>query len=316
MHSHELRFLLSVVVPMYYEEKVAETCYQRIRSVLNQIEGMDYELIFVNDGSQDATLPILKTIAANDPKVKVISFSRNFGHQIAITAGIDYAKGDAVVVIDADLQDPPELIKQMLEKWKEGYKVVYARRITRKGESVFKRVTAKGFYRLMNRLTDVAIPLDTGDFRLMDRQVVDELKKIKERNRFVRGIISWIGFKQTAVDYVREPRFAGETKYPLRKMLKFALDGITSFSSKPLKLALNIGFFSLFIGLLLILYAIGSKLVYPETTISGWTSLMIIIVFFGGIQLITIGIIGEYIARIYDESKERPLYIVEEKINV
>ena len=307
--------LLSIVIPMYNEEKVADTCYERVKSVVSGITTMEHEIIFINDGSKDNTFQALISIAEKDRRVKVINFSRNFGHQIAITAGTDLSSGDAVIVMDADMQDPPELIPRFLEKWTEGFRVVYAKRTRRKGESGFKLLTASLFYRILKKLTDIQIPLDTGDFRLMDRKVVDELKKLRETNRFVRGLVSWIGFRQTFVEYERDVRYAGVTKYPLRKMIRFALDGITSFSDRPLKIALNFGFLSLCIGLLLIIYAIVSKVYYPETTISGWTSLLIIVVFFGGVQLLTIGIVGEYVGRIYDQSKKRPLYIIEEIVN-
>ncbi|NUM82270.1 glycosyltransferase family 2 protein [bacterium] len=306
---------LSIVIPVYCEEMLIEQCHARIKKALESLSKYEHEIIFVNDGSTDQTLTILKNISSNDPSVRVVSLSRNFGHQIALTAGLDIASGDAVVVIDADLQDPPELIPEMIKKWEEGYKVVYAQRTKRKGETRFKLWTASLFYRFMRKMTDVNIPVDTGDFRLMDKKVVDHLRSFRERSRFIRGIVSWIGFKQTAVEYVREERLNGETKYPFRKMLKFAIDGITSFSHKPLKMALTMGIVSTTVGLLLICYALISKLFFTQTTLSGWTSLLLVVVFFGGIQLSTIGIIGEYIARIYDETKQRPLYIVEEEWN-
>lgn len=305
-------FLLSVVVPMYYEELVVNECYTRLTSVLAPL--FNYELVFVNDGSTDKTLPMLEEIAAKDRHVKVVSFARNFGHQIAVTAGLEKCRGNAIVVIDADLQDPPELIPDMVKLWKEGYDVVYAKRKKRKGESAFKLMTAKAFYRILASMTDIKIPTDTGDFRLIDKKVRDVFMKMPERNRFIRGMISWIGFNQTPIEYERDERFAGETKYPLKKMIKFASDGVISFSSKPLKWVLNIGMWAVFIAVLIFLYAIISRMFFRVE--AGWTSLMAAITFFGGVQLLSIGILGEYIARIYDESKGRPLYIIAKEINL
>ncbi|MDQ6418345.1 glycosyltransferase family 2 protein [Paenibacillus sp. LHD-117] len=302
----------SVIVPMYNEEEVIDHTYGRLKEVMDSA-GEPYELIFVNDGSRDRTADKTALIASVDPNVRLIDFSRNFGHQIAISAGMDYAEGDAIVVIDADLQDPPEIILAMIDKWKEGYEVVYGRRLKRKGETMFKKLTALAFYRLLRSMTNVDIPLDTGDFRLIDRKVCDVLRGLKEKNRFVRGLISWIGFRQTSVEYVREERFAGETKYPLKKMIGFALDGITSFSYKPLKIATYLGFFlslGSFIYLLVVLY----QRLFTSTTEAGWTSIVAINLLFNGIILILLGVIGEYIGRIYDESKDRPLYIVRETL--
>lgn len=305
--------LISVVVPMYFEEDVAEECYKRLKQVMDSHK-INYEFVFVNDGSTDRTLDILKQIAEKDVCAKIVDFSRNFGHQNAVTAGIDFANGDAIVIIDADLQDPPELIPKLIEKWKEGYDVVYAKRKKRKGETFFKLLTAKLFYRFLNFMSDIDIPKDTGDFRIIDRKVADVFRRMTERNRFIRGMISWIGFKQTFIEYERDERFAGETKYPLKKMIKFALDGIIAFSSKPLKLVTNIGFLCVLISFGLLLYTIVVRLFgYPIET--GWASIMVAISFFSGIQLLGLGIIGQYIARIYDESKNRPIYIVKEKIN-
>lgn len=306
-------FLLSVVIPMYFEEDVVQECYKRLTSVLHN--RYRYELIFVNDGSTDRTLPLLEEIAAADKQVKIISFARNFGHQAAVTAGIHKAAGDAIVIIDADLQDPPELIPDMIALWQQGHEVVYAKRKKRKGESKFKLITAKLFYRFLDAMTDIHIPTDTGDFRLIDRKVAEVFKKMPERNRFIRGMVSWIGFSQIPIEYERDERFAGETKYPLKKMLKFASDGIVSFSVKPLRLVLLLGFIATAIAVLLFLYAILGKLFFPAYLGSGWASLMATITFFGGVQLLSLGIVGEYIARIYEESKDRPLYIVAKEIN-
>ena len=307
--------LISIVIPMYYEEKVAEECYKRLKSVMDTC-GYEYELIFVNDGSRDGTLDILERIAENDKNIKVLSFSRNFGHQVAVTAGIDKAKGNAIIIIDADLQDPPELISEMLKLWEKGYEVVYAKRKRRKGESVFKRITARLFYIVLDKLSDTKIPLDTGDFRLIDAKVADELRRMREKNRFLRGMVSWIGFKQIPIEYEREERFAGETKYPLKKMIKLALDGIISFSSKPLKLSQYLGFFAVICAMVIFIYSIAYRIVGGKNLVSGWASIMTTVAFLGGVQLIAIGILGEYIGRMYDESKDRPLYIIEKEINI
>ena len=303
---------LSVIVPMYYEEEVAYEFYNRLKNVVQKID-FNYEIIFINDGSKDNTLMILKSISNEDSNVRIIDFSRNFGHQVAVTAGILNCEGDLAVVIDADLQDPPELIVDMIEKWEKGFDVVYAKRKTRKGESKFKLVTAKYFYKILSNLADIEIPRDTGDFRLIDKKVIESFKKMPEKNRFIRGMISWVGFKQTFVEYNRDERFAGETKYPLKKMIKFATDGIISFSSKPLKVMSSLGILTLAVSFLILLYSIVSKL-YGKTS-SGCTSIMCVLVFFSGVQLVSLGIIGEYIARIYDESKDRPLYLINQMIN-
>ncbi|MGM0882621.1 MAG: glycosyltransferase family 2 protein [Bacillota bacterium] len=298
----------SIIVPMYNEEEVIEFTYDRLKQVMDGTEE-PYELIFVNDGSHDRTVELITMICNFDPSVRLINFSRNFGHQIAISAGMDYAQGDAIVVIDADLQDPPEVILEMIAKWKEGYEVVYGKRLKRKGETVFKKVTAKIFYRTMRILTNVDIPVDTGDFRLIDRKVCDVLRGLKEKNRFVRGLVSWIGFRQTMVEYEREERFAGDTKYPLKKMISFAVDGITSFSHKPLKIATYVGF-TLSIGSFLYLIVVIFQKLFTGSTVAGWASIVAVNLLFNGIILMLLGLIGEYIGRIYDESKNRPLYIV------
>ncbi|MCY9108391.1 glycosyltransferase family 2 protein [Bacillus atrophaeus] len=299
----------SIVVPVYNEELVIQETYQRLKEVMDRTKE-NYELLFVNDGSRDRSVEILREHSLIDPRVKVIDFSRNFGHQIAITAGMDYAQGNAIVVIDADLQDPPELILDMIEKWKEGYNVVYAVRTKRKGETFFKKQTAAMFYRLLRSMTDIDIPIDTGDFRLLDRKVCNEMKKLKEKNPFVRGVVSWVGFKQTAVEYERDERLAGETKYPLKKMLKLSMDGITTFSHKPLKLASFAGILMSGAGFLYMLIVLYKKL-FTDSTITGWSSLIVIELLFSGIILLMLGMIGEYIGRIYDEAKDRPLYIVQ-----
>ena len=305
--------VISVVVPVFNEEALIHESYSRLKAVM---DGLDepYELIFVNDGSRDATPCIIRSICESDTNVRLIDFARNFGHQTAITAGMDYASGDAVIVIDADLQDPPEVIPEMIAKWREGFDVVYGQRAKRKGETLFKRFTSAAFYRVLQKLTDVDIPVDTGDFRLIDRKVCDALKLVKERNRYVRGIISWLGFRQTGVEFVREKRFAGETKYPLKKMLRFAFDAITSFSYKPLKLATYVGVTVSLGGFAYLLFVLYLKL-FTDSTVTGWASMMAVNLFFNGVVLMMLGIIGEYIGRIYDEAKGRPLYVVREELN-
>jgi dolichol-phosphate mannosyltransferase len=305
--------LISVVIPMYYEEAVVEECYKRLTNVMKDIN-YKYELIFVNDGSKDKTIDLLLDIASKDTNVKVLDFSRNFGHQIAVTAGVEASSGDAVVIIDADLQDPPELIKDMIVLWNQGYNVVYAKRKKRNGETWFKLMTAKGFYKFLNSMSDIEIPKDTGDFRLMDRKTTEAFLSMPEKNRFIRGMISWVGFRQIALEYERDERFAGETKYPLKKMIKFAKDGIIGFSTKPLKFITGIGTFSVFISFMVLIYSILSKF-FGENVQAGWTSIMVAITFFSGVQMLTVGIVGEYIARIYEEVKHRPLYIVKNKVN-
>lgn len=305
--------LLSVVIPCYNEEEVIGETIKRLSGFCASLADLDVELIFVDDGSKDRTLALLKDFAAEDARIKLICFARNFGHQIAVTAGIDAARGDAVVLIDADLQDPPEVILQMAEKWREGYDVVYGTRTERQGESRFKLATARGFYRLLNRLSEVPIPLDTGDFRLMSRDVVNTLKAMPERDRFLRGMVSWVGFKQIALPYRRAERFAGESKYPLRKMIRFATDGILSFSSKPLQISVAMGMVSASLAILGIFYTLAMRL-FTDIWVEGWTALMIAVLFLGGVQLISVGILGEYIGRIYNELKGRPLYVVKEYI--
>ena len=305
----------SIIAPCYNEQGNLEELYRRSREILEQT-GESWELVLINDGSVDRTAEMMRQLHAADPRVHFIDFARNFGHQIAVTAGLDYAQGDAVIIIDADLQDPPELILEMIEKWQEGYHVVYAVRKERKGESWFKLFTAKLFYRIIYRITDVNIPLDTGDFRLMDRKVVNALKEMKERHRFIRGMTSWVGFKQTGVYYTREERFAGETKYPFRRMLKFALDAITSFSFFPLQMATYLGFtIAGLSGLGAILVIIARLFGDPDNQpFFGQATTLVMVLFLGGVQLISLGIIGEYLGRIYDEVKGRPMYIVNEAV--
>lgn len=304
----------SIVIPMYNEEEVIKETYNRLKEVMDQ-SSESYELLFVNDGSKDRSAQIIAELARTDKNIRLIDFSRNFGHQIAVTAGMDYARGQAVVIIDADLQDPPEVIPRMLEKWREGYDVVYGKRLKRQGETFFKKFTAYLFYRILGALTDDNIPKDTGDFRLIDRKVCDAMKQLNEKNRFLRGMINWVGFKQTAVEYIREERWAGETKYPLKKMLKLATDGIFSFSYKPLKLATYIGFLLSASGFFYLLYVLYQRL-FTLNTQTGWASIIAVNLIFNGITLVILGILGEYVGRIYEEVKGRPLYIVKEVIGL
>lgn len=302
----------SVIVPLFNEEAVVCETHKRLSAVMSQTDG-EYEIIFVNDGSRDSTETLVKQIMQNDSHVCLINFSRNFGHQTAISAGMDNARGQAIVVIDADLQDPPEVILEMIARWKEGYDVVYGKRSVREGETVFKKATAKIFYRFLASLTDIDIPTDTGDFRLIDRKVCDAMKTLKEKNRYIRGLVSWLGFKQTSVTYVRKERFAGETKYPLKKMLSFAGDAVTSFSDKPLKIAGYAGYLLSFISFIYLLYVVIRKITVGDFG-EGWASIVAINLFFNGVILIVLGIMGEYIGRIYDECKNRPLYVIAEKL--
>jgi dolichol-phosphate mannosyltransferase len=309
--------VISVVVPVYCEQQILPEFYSRAKNALTALSpNYSHELIFINDGSTDASAQILHDLARNDSSVRVLSLARNFGHQLAITAGLDHARGDAAVVIDADLQDPPELIPDMVRKWQEGFKVVYGVRQTREGETAFKLATAKVFYRLLSYLSDTPLPLDSGDFRLLDRAVIDALCQIREESRYIRGLVSWIGFTQCPIPYQRAIRSAGQTKFPLRRMLKFALDGISSFSEKPLRLSSHLGFLVTLLSLLLAVFIILRKLVYHDQLIPGWASVMVTVLFMGGIQLLSIGILGEYVGRIFRQSKGRPLYIVAERINL
>jgi len=302
--------LLSVIVPLYNEEEIVEKTFLTLEEELKNIE---HQIIFVNDGSKDRTREILEQLLQKTPYNELVNFSRNFGHQAAFSAGLQHAKGDAVVIIDGDLQDPPSLIHDMISKWQEGYQVVYAQRNKRRGESLFKRFSAYCFYRVIHALTNIEIPPDTGDFRLMDRVVVDQLNSLPERSRFLRGLVCWVGFKKVGILYDRAERTAGISKYPLRKMIRLAIDGITGFSTTPLKISFLVGLLATIIALGVFIWSILEKVLFPETTVPGWASLMGAIVFFGGIQLISIGILGEYIGRIYDEVKQRPLYIEDKK---
>lgn len=302
--------LLSVVVPVFNEIEVIDAFWAEMTTFVTSLKDMNYELIFVDDGSADGSYNKLVEFAHQDTNVRIIKFSRNFGHQIAITAGIDYAQGDAVVVIDADLQDPPSAIHLFIDKWNEGYDVVYGVREKRKGESWFKLITASLFYRILKKFTKIDIPVDVGDFRLMSKQAVVYFRKLRERDRFVRGLVSWVGFKQHGVKYLRDKRYAGKTKYPYKKMVQFAIDGITSFSSVPLKLASWLGFFTSIFAFGYAINILIQKIL--GVTVKGLATVVIGMLFLGGIQLICLGIIGEYVGRIFNETKQRPMYIVEE----
>lgn len=308
--------LLSIVVPVFNEEESITETVKRLQKLQDDLaQEINVELIFVDDGCKDKTLAHLRSFAIHNPNVKIISLSRNFGHQIAITAGIDLASGDYVAVIDGDLQDPPELIADMYRKALTGFDVVYGKRRTRAGETIFKKATAAGFYRLLNYMCEIDIPTDTGDFRLMSRKVVDAFKQMRERHRFVRGMVPWLGFKSVPLEYDRAERFAGETKYPLKKMLAFATNAILSFSSKPLTMAIRLGFLTICAGILGGIYMLYLKL-FTNIPIPGLTAVLLSIVVFSGVQILLIGVVGEYIARIFEEIKGRPLYLVAETINI
>lgn len=305
-----MKITYSVIAPIYNEKENLPELYRRVKAVMEKTR-KPWELLLVDDGSSDSSGEIILALAKKDKRIRPVIFARNFGHQVAVTAGLDYSRGDAVVVIDSDLQDPPELILNMAKKWQEGYEVVFAVRVEREGESWFKLWTASLFYRLIYRITDVKIPLDTGDFRLMDRKVVKVMNSMRERHRFLRGMSAWVGFKQIGVEYKRAARTAGETKYPFRKMLRLALNAVTGFSYFPLQVATFIGFFSASIAILampvvIYLRASGSQAFF------GQASTLLAVLFLGGVQLISLGILGEYIGRLYDEAKGRPLYIVRE----
>lgn len=304
--------MVSIVIPIFNEEDTIPELYNRIKKVIDSINDST-EVIFIDDGCSDNSFKMLEEINRNNNRMKILRFSRNFGHQVAITAGIYHAKGDAVVIIDGDLQDPPELILDMLKLWKDGYQIIYGKRKQRKRETTFKLFTAKAFYKLINMLSEIKIPFDTGDFRLMDRKAVDALNSMSEQYRFVRGMVSWVGFKQKEYLYDRDARYAGQTKYPFKKMFRLALNAIFSFSTIPLKVATWLGIIVSLFSLLGILYVVALR-VFTDSLVPGWTALFTAILFIGGIQLFTLGIIGEYIGRIYGEVKKRPLYIIQDKL--
>lgn len=304
---------ISILAPVYNEEPVLPELYRRVKAVMDDL-GYPWELVLVDDGSHDRSAEVIAGLHEQDKRVKGVSFSRNFGFQVAVTAGLDHAQGDAVILTDADLQDPPEVFPDMIEKWRQGYDVVYGVRASREGETWFKLLTAKVFYRLIYRITDIEIPLDTGDFRLMDRRVVNAIRRMPERNRFLRGMVPWVGYKQTGVPYERRARYAGESKFSsVKQMLPFAIDAITSFSYLPLQLATYMGFILAAVSLLAIIAVIAVRLFGPSSPLLGQATTLVTVLFLGGVQLISLGIIGEYLGRIYDEVKGRPLYLVEEK---
>jgi len=307
---------LSIVAPAYNEVDNLPELYRRIHEVMEQI-GESWELLLIDDGSKDGTDAVIHSLYEQDPHhVRGIIFARNFGHQLAVTAGMDYARGDAVILIDADLQDPPELIAEMIAKWREGYQVVYAVRAEREGETWFKRTTASLFYRVLYSITDVNIPLDTGDFRLLDRSVVDAVDSMREHHRFLRGMVSWVGFNQTGIEYRRSARYAGETKYPLRKMLRFAWDGVTGFSYFPLQVATYLGFAIAILSVVAIGVVIYLRAFTGTEPLKGQATTLVIVLFLGSVQLISLGIIGEYLGRIYNEVRGRPLYIVRQALGM
>ncbi|CAO5043835.1 glycosyltransferase family 2 protein [Microcystis aeruginosa] len=301
----------SLIIPIYNEEETIPELYRRVSDVMDSLDD-SVELILINDGSGDRSLKLMRELQERDARVCYISFARNFGHQAAVTAGLNFARGQVIVVLDADLQDPPELIPKMIESWQAGYHVVYAQRTKRKKESWFKRLTAYVFYRLLRQLADVDIPADTGDFCLMDRQVVDVLNSMPERNRYIRGLRAWIGFRQTAVKFERDPRFAGEVKYTFKKSLALAINSLVSFSKIPLRLSTYLGLFSALIALLMALLVLYWRLQQPDSPVTGLATILIAVFFLGSVQLISIGILGEYIGRIYEEVKGRPAYTIAE----
>ncbi len=301
---------ISIIVPLFNESACINELYKRICKVMDSTKRI-WELLLVDDGSTDGSTELVRDIAKKDKRVRPVIFARNFGHQIAVTAGMDFSRGDAVVVIDADLQDPPEVILNLINKWKEGYQVVYAVRMEREGETWFKKTTASFFYRMISRITDVKIPLDTGDFRLLDRKVVQVMNSMRERHRFLRGMSAWVGFRTVGVEYSRAARFSGSTKYSIKKMIKLALNAITSFSYFPLQLASYVGFISAGLSILAIPFVIIVRL-FGNQAFLGQATTLIAVLFLGGVQLISLGILGEYIGRIYDEAKGRPLYVVSE----
>ena len=307
--------LISIIIPCYNEQEVITETYKRLCGVMQKLP-YPYEFIFINDGSKDKTIEILSDLAKSDYAIKILDFSRNFGHQCAVTAGLNNCQGDVAVIIDSDLQDPPEVIAEMLKVMQEeNANVVYGVRKKRQGESWFKLFTAKMFYRLLNKLSDVQFPVDTGDFRLIDRNVINAFNSLKEKNKYIRGLIAWMGFKQVPCYYEREKRFAGETKYPFKKMLKFAMTGLFYFSKKPLQLATSMGFFCVCIGIIYVIWNIVDKLFLGGNPVTGWTTIISLIVFFGGVQLLTIGVLGQYVGNLFEEAKDRPEYLIQNKIN-
>jgi polyisoprenyl-phosphate glycosyltransferase len=301
----------SLIIPIYNEEATIAELYRRMRAVMEQLDA-DTELILVNDGSRDRSLDLMRELHEKDPRVCYLSFARNFGHQIAVTAGMNFVRGRVIVIMDADLQDPPELIPKMIERWQEGFDVVYAQRTQRKKEGWFKRLTAYVFYRLLKNLADVDIPTDTGDFCLMDRRVVDVLNAMPERNRYIRGLRSWVGFRQTAIQFERDPRFAGDVKYTFRKSFALAISGLVSFSKVPLRLSTYLGLFAALVALIMAILVLYWRIVYPSSPLTGLSAIIVAIFFLGAVQLLSIGILGEYIGRIYEEVKNRPLYTLSE----
>lgn len=301
----------SFIIPIYNEEETIPEMHSRVSAVMERMDG-PVELILVNDGSRDRSLKLLRELHEKDPRVCYLSLARNFGHQVAVTAGLNFARGQVIVILDADLQDPPELIPDMVEKWRQGYKLVYAQRLRRHKEGWFKRFTAYAFYRILKKLADVDIPTDTGDFCLMDRQVVDVLNSMPERNRYIRGLRSWVGFQQTSIMFERDPRFAGEVKYTFRKSLALAVNGLVSFSRVPLRLSTYVGLLAAVIAVLMGLLVIYWRIFVPHSPLTGFTIILVAIFFLGAVQLVSIGILGEYVGRIHEEVKSRPLYTVAE----
>lgn len=301
----------SLIIPVYNEEATLLELYRRVSTVMNQLDGFS-ELILINDGSGDRSLELMRELRLNDSRVCYLSLARNFGHQIAVTAGLNMARGEAVIILDADLQDPPELIPNLIERWRQGYQVVYAQRTQRRKENWFKRLTAYGFYRILKRLADVEIPTDTGDFCLLDRRVVDVLNAMPERNRYLRGLRSWVGFKQIAVYFERDPRFACEVKYTFRKSFSLAVNGLVSFSKVPLRLATYLGLLSALVALIMMILVVYWRFFAPQSPLTGIATITVAIFFLGAVQLLCIGILGEYVGRIYEEVKGRPLYTFSE----
>jgi glycosyltransferase involved in cell wall biosynthesis len=313
LHSNKAQ-LLSVIVPVYGSASILPETHRRLTSVLSDLQDFDYEIVYVNDGSPDNALEVLREIVIGDSRARLVGLSRNFGHQAAITAGIDHVAGDAVVIIDDDLQDPPEVIPRMIERWREGSQVVYGVRAVRRGDSVFKRASAKLFYRLLSSLSDRPIPLDAGDFRLLDRSVVQVLRQMREESRYMRGMVSWVGFRQCPLSYERDARFAGKSNYRLRHSIRLALDGIASFSTRPLLLSAAVGVLVTVCAFLAAVWLIIDKLVDPGAALPGTTTVLLAVLFMGGVQLMSIGILGTYLGKVFTETKRRPLYVAAERM--